>query len=240
MASLERKIRERNGCYLYRGRDYESNGGQTVSSGSVLSRDVGLPDVGPLINEGEQSLPGRAFNQETVLPDVGPVISSPDDSEAEDLNTTVREQNVDDQKERDVSDRIDAVMVPGVTAGEVIKPKSKSDSDFEAEDLNTTVREQNVDDQKERDVSDRIDAVMVPDVTAGKATKSKSKSGASKKKRKSQLELLGMCTNYTVKNLVLRSGKTLVGSDTPVVAEDDAEKDATEDDCCYSDDEADL
>ena len=190
MASLERKIRERNGCYLYRGRDYESNGGQTFSSGSVLSRDVGLPDVGPLINEGEQSLPGRAFNQETVLPDVGPVISSPDDSEAEDLNTTVREQNVDDQKERDVSDR--------------------------------------------------IDAVMVPDVTAGKATKSKSKSGASKKKRKSQLELLGMCTNYTVKNLVLRSGKTLVGSDTPVVAEDDAEKDATEDDCCYSDDEADL
>ena len=190
MASLERKIRERNGCYLYRGRDYESNGGQTFSSGSVLSRDVGLPDVGPLINEGEQSLPGRAFNQETVLPDVGPVISSPDDSEAEDLNTTVREQNVDDQKERDVSDRIDAVMVPGVTAGEAIKSKSKS--------------------------------------------------GASKKKRKSQLELLGMCTNYTVKNLVLRSGKTLVGSDTPVVAEDDAEKDATEDDCCYSDDEADL
>lgn len=190
MASLERKVRERNGCYLFRGIDHEFNGGQRFSPGSVISRDVGLPDEGPPINGGEQSLPGRAFNQETVLPDVGPVISSPDDSEADDLNSTVREQNVDDQKERNVNDRIDAGMVPGVTAGEAIKPISKS--------------------------------------------------GASKKKRKSQLELLGMCTNYTVKSLVLRSGKTLVGSDTSVVAEDDADKDATEDDCCLSDDEADL
>ena len=189
MASLECKLRQRNGCYLFSGMDCGIINGQRLSPGpgSDLPRDVMFPDVGPQLNRGQQSLFGRAHNQETISPDGGPVISSPDYSEDEDLNTTVKEQNVDEPKE----------------------------------------------------VDDQTVAGMAADETAGKAISSKSKTGALKKKRKSQLELLGVCTNAMVKGLVLRSGRTMVGSDTPVVVKD-VDKDAKEDEHYLTDDEAEF
>lgn len=190
MASLECKLRQRNGCYLFSGMDRGIIHGQRFSSGpgSDLPRDVMFPDVGSQLYRGPQSLFGRAHNQETILPDGGPVISSPDHSEDEDLNTTVKEQNVDEPKE----------------------------------------------------VDDQTVAGMAADETAGKAISSKSKAGALKKKRKSQLELLGVCANAMAKGLVLRSGRTMVGSDTPAVAEEDVDKDAKEDERYLTDDEAEF
>ena len=43
-----------------------------------------------------------------------------------------------------------------------------------------------------------------------------------------------------VKGLVLRSGRTMVGSDTPVVVKEDVDKDAKEDEHYLTDDEAEF
>ena len=58
----------------------------------------------------------------------------------------------------------------------------------------------------------------------------KRKPGEKKKTRRSQLELLGICSNQLVAGLGLRSGKGRVDLDTHVVEENVSEKDEEEDD----------
>ena len=160
MAAIERKVRERNGCYL----PGFFNEGQSYSADNQGVIDVRQPISTSTRNGG-------------VL-DVGPNISSPEESEDEELNRTIRRQEVVEQEggEQDVIDQKDG----GKTG-----------------------------DRKERGL--------------------KLKSGDNKKKRRSQLELLGACSNQAFNGLGLRSGRFRAGSDTLLSEEDEIKKDENED-----------
>jgi len=155
MAALERKVRERNGCYL----PGFSNDGHSYSVDNRGVIDVRQPISTSARNGG-------------VL-DSGPNISSPEESEDEELNRTIKRQEV---VEQDVMDQNDG----GKTA-----------------------------DIKERGL--------------------KPKSGDNKKKRRSQLELLGVSSNQVFNGLGLRSGRSRAGTETLLSEEDEIENDENED-----------
>ena len=160
MAAIERKVRERNGCYL----PGFSNEGQ-----SYCADNRGVIDV-------RQSILTSARNEGVF--DVGPNISSPEESEDEELNRTIKRQEVVEQEfgEQDVIDQKDG----GKTA-------------------------------------DRKDGGL------------QLKSGDKKKKRRSQLELLGACSSQALKGLGLRSGRFRAESDTLLSEEDEIKQDENED-----------
>ena len=102
----------------------------------------------------------------------------------------------------------------GVDLGPQISSPEESDND----ELKLTVKEQKVDEQ-----DDSVNSSGV------KEKKPKSKPGDARKKRKSQLDLLGVCSNQLFNGLGLRSGRVRVGTDTPVVEEDDVQEEEVED-----------
>ena len=165
LAALEQKVRERNSCYIPGLVNLGDGSRQQVKPSSADDRaDF---DGGPNLSTSAENGGGV---------DVGPQISSPEESDNDELNLTVKEQKVDEQD--------DSVNSSGVEEKE---PKSKL--------------------------------------------------GAARKKRRSQLDLLGVCSNQLFNGLGLRSGKVRVGSDAPVVEEDHVQEEEVEDGYNFEDDE---
>ena len=179
MAAIERKVRERNGCYL----PGFSNEGQSYCADNRGVIDVRQPILTSTRNEG-------------VL-DVGPNISSPEESEDEELNRTITRQEVVEQEfgEQDVIDQKDGGKTADKRCGE-------------------------------KDVIDQKDGGKTADRKDGGL---QLKSGDKKKKRRSQLELLGACSSQALKGLGLRSGRFRAESDTLLSEEDEIKQDENED-----------
>ena len=105
-------------------------------------------------------------------------------------------------------------------------PQISSPEESESEELDKTVTENEA--AKADDASEAADQGGEKNVAC--STVPKQRPGELKKKRKSQLELLGICSNQLVAGLGLRSGKSRVNVDTRVVEENVSEKDEEEDD----------
>ena len=107
-------------------------------------------------------------------------------------------------------------------------PQISSPEESESEELDKTVTENEIEAVKSDDASEA--ANRGGDENVACSTVPKQKPGEVKKKRRSQLELLGICSNPLVAGLGLRSGKSRVNLDTYVVEEKVSEEDEEEDD----------
>ena len=113
-------------------------------------------------------------------------------------------------------------------------PQISSPEESEDEELDKTVTENEA--AKPDDASEA--AKKGGDEKVACSTVPKEKPGERKKKRRSQLELLGIRSNQLVAGLGLRSGKVRVDSDTYVVEENVSEKDEEEADGLEDDHDA--